>query len=708
MKFDTLITNGLIVDGTGARKGFVGDIGIKDGKIASVVEGSSKGAEADTVIDAQGQIVAPGWIDIHTHIDGQITWDASVHPLAANGVTTAVMGNCGVGFAPCPADRRTFLMELMEGVEDIPLGALDTGIKWEWETFPEFLNVLGKKEMSLDVAAFVAHGPIRAQVLGERANFSDRKGGPTNAPVTDEEIQRMAALVKEAIQAGAVGFSSSRTLLHRDRRGILVPGSCASEAEVMAIGHALKDGGGGVFEMASDFTCFDDEPHSDSNHVRRLQHFGREWVWMKRVSLLTPVCFCLGIPSAGPASQAKGFRSMIRMIEEGDADGCHLHSQVFVRPQSILMCWDSLSHPFADCPTYVRSVRKEKKADKKLLADPAIRESIVQEAIHFLTAPDEDSHHGIALPSSCNDDEEGPGNLNCSAGGAGALARMMLKNPGILFKWSEGGEPTREDSAEAVAKAKGCHVAEVVYDWLCEENCSSVLIYMFMNYADKSCEDSLEMLKHPLTVPGLGDAGAHLGFLSDAGVTTYLLTRYVRDTKRLTLEHAVHKHTQACASLFGFHDRGTLEVGKRADINIFRLSDLSIDCPKFIRDLPTGAARWIQETHGYSHTILSGVVTYKDGKPTGSRPGRLVRSAPQQRSEVPWIEQKMLALKWEASYLIIFKFLLPILGAPFLEKIGQMQDSAPLKDYQHGSRRTSRLIGLVAIVVLIVLWRYLS
>ena len=525
---DILLTNGLIVDGTGAQA-FIGDVAIVKDKIFKISnrDGSNRivpsSVSAKRTIDCSSRLVCPGWVDIHTHLDGQITWDPMISPLSSGGVTTAVQGNCGVGFAPCKKPDRQFLMELMEGVEDIPLGAMDQGIKWEWETFPQYLDALAQKEFAIDIGAMVGHGPVRAYVMGQRANVSDRPGGPKNDPVRPDEVEQIAKIVGESIKAGALGFSTSRTLLHRDRNGTLVPGTLATDAELLAIGKALGESGGGkaVFEMASDFMTEDDEKHTPENHRQRLSHFGREFQWMKIISkgYNVPLCYCLGIPSAA-GSISYGFRQMLRTVDAANAEGCNLKVQVFTRPQGVLLAWDARSHPFTECPSFhkiwiQRDVATGKFDKSVLIRDRALREAIVGEAAALAKGSSDSGNFGMTLPQST--DNDGPGNLNATVTSKGALAKMYVDNAHDIYKWTKSYEPTPDSSAVAEAARRGVSALHVVYDWLCEDEGNAVLFYLFMNYAHKSLDDCQEMLLHPATVPGLGDTGAHLvGFFAAA------------------------------------------------------------------------------------------------------------------------------------------------------------------------------------------------
>lgn len=680
----------------------MGDVGVVADKIAAISnrDGSDRlsGSQAKRVIDCTGRIVSPGWVDIHTHLDAQITWDSFVTPLSGGGVTTAVQGNCGVGFAPCKIEDREFLLELMEGVEDIPLGSMVAGIKWEWETFPQYMEAMSKKNLAIDVGTMIGHGPVRAFVMGRRANLSDKPGGHQH-PVEEQDMEAMAKVVGEAIRAGALGFSTSRTLLHRDRSGTLVPGTLATDQELLLIGKAIGQAGKGkaVFEMASDFQCIDDVAYTADNHKERLTHFGREFIWMKTMSKQfgVPLCFCLGMPSAAGAI-ANGFRQMLRNVETANAEGCNMSVQVFTRPQGILMCWDSKSHPFTNCPSFDALWRVGRdqagwfKGKNRLWKDPALREKIVQEALALAQGSNDSGNFGIVLPQST--DEDGPGNLNATLTSKGALAKMYLDNARFVFRFTNTYEPAPDTSAEVEAKQKNTTAMHIIYDWLCEQNGTQVVTHMFMQFAKMNLDDCYEMLMNPYTAPGLGDTGAHLGFLSDPTSPSYLLAHWHRDRTsgpRISLENAVKLHSLDTAKVFGLSDRGTLQIGKMADVNVIDLEKLIIHTPRFVRDLPKGAPRWVQDVSGYNYTIKSGTITYENGKPTGLLPGRFLRGPGYEAiGEVALAPVTVgtegfgltiLKIKWEVEQKFL-EGLLAVLGPERLEKVGAfINERMPLR-----------------------------
>lgn len=698
---DLVLLNGTIVDGTGRAK-YVGDLAISNGRIAQMSNPDGSGRIKPTpggarTIDCTGLIVSPGWVDVHTHLDAQMTWDKLITPLSAGGVTTAIQGNCGVGFAPCRKQDRTFLMELMEGVEDIPLGSMDAGMVWEWETFPEYMDALRRREFAIDIGTFIAHGPVRAFVLGKRANVSDKPGGPVNDPVTLEEMEQIASVVGDGIRAGAMGFSTSRTLAHRDRSGTLVPGTLATATELLLIGKALGEYGKGkaVFEMASDFQCTDDAKYTPENHHDRLAHFGREFIWMKTMSkgFGVPLCYCLGMPSAS-VEMSKGFRQMLRNVEAANAEGCRLSTQVFSRPQGILMCWDSRSHPFTECPSFDelrRSAGGLEQHKARLWQDEPLKRRILDEALALARGSTDTGYFGMVLPQSTDDD--GPGNLNTANTGKGALVKMYLDNAQMVFPFTNTYSPPASASARAEAQRQGVSPLHVVYDWLCADQGRAVVTHMFMGYASNELGDIQEMLEHPNTVPGLGDTGAHLGFLADPTSPSFLLAHWHRDLGKFPLEFAVKLHSLDTAKVFSLDaDRGSLEVGKLADINVIDLANLEIQTPRFVRDLPKAASRWVQHVTGYRYTIKTGVVTFENGQSTGQFPGRVVNGPgyqPEQSASSSStgaydgslfgdVRMALSKLKWEGEQKVLEGLLL-VLGPERLERLGGfMNERRPL------------------------------
>ena len=562
---DLVIRNGKVVDGSGgpARQA---DIAIDGERITIVGEVADAGRRE---IDAAGLVVTPGWVDIHTHYDGQATWDPDVTPSSWHGVTTIVMGNCGVGFAPAdPApDRRQWLIQLMEGVEDIPGTALDEGMTWNWESFPDYLDELERLPRVLDVSALVPHGPVRAYVMGER--------GGRNAEATPDEIAQMAALVREAIEAGAVGFSTTRTLLHRAKDGELAAGTTASADELIGIGMAMGDAGAGVFEVASDM--FDAEG---------------EFAWMTQISQETgrPVTFgCLQ-----DDLRPEHWRHLIELSEAANAAGAQLVPQVAGRPACLLLGWESTAHPFMFHPAY-QAVGKLPFAERIAeLRKPEVRRAIL------------DEQHEIV--------------------GLGAF----LSNFHKLYVLGDPPEyePDPSRSVAAIAEQQGRPAAEVCYDLMLEDDGHALLYVPILGYTHGDFRALREMLVQPGTVLGLGDGGAHCGILCDASLPTYMLSHWARDRsrgERLSLEQAVRLQTRQTAELYGFDDRGLLAPGYLADVNVIDFDALAIDAPEMVYDLPAGGRRLIQRARGYVATVKRGVVVRENDQATGERPGRLVR-----------------------------------------------------------------------------------
>ncbi|HUI25267.1 MAG TPA: amidohydrolase family protein [Candidatus Kryptonia bacterium] len=561
---DLVIRNGTVVDGSG-RPRFAGDIAIDHGVIAAVGAVAGRGRRE---IDAGGLLVTPGWVDVHTHYDGQVTWDPVLAPSSWHGVTTLVMGNCGVGFAPVRRGQEDFLIELMEGVEDIPGTALHEGIDWRWESFPEYMDALAAMPRVLDVAAQVPHCAIRAYVLGDRAHDLD---------LSDDEIREMARLTGEAMRAGAVGFSTSRTILHRSRHG-LVPGTHSKPHELLALGRALGDAGHGVFEMVSD-----------------LQGQEPDLSWMREFCRATGRVLTFAL--AQSPMQPNAWRETLARIEELDAAGLRIVPQVPCRPTGMLYGLQSSLHPFITHPTY-RDELAALPLDERVarLRDQEVRARLLAEE-----------------PSTPN-----------------AIARALMSNWTHIYPLGDPPdyEPAPETSVAATAAREGRRPEEVVFDWMLERDGRQLLFAPLANYVDGNFDALREMMLHPRTVIGLSDGGAHCGLICDASMPTYLLTHWVRDRtrgERIPLEQAVRLQTANTAAVYGISDRGTLEVGKKGDVNVIDLDALRLHAPEMVFDLPAGGRRLIQKVEGYRATVVSGEVTFEHGEATGARPGGLVR-----------------------------------------------------------------------------------
>lgn len=573
---DLVIRGGLVVDGTGA-KGRTANIAIDNGLVTEVGKINAKGKRE---IDATGLVVTPGWVDIHTHYDGQVTWDPLLSPSCWHGVTTVVMGNCGVGFAPARPDKHDWLIELMEGVEDIPGSALAEGIKWNWETFPEYMDSLDKQSRVLDVATQVPHGSVRAYVMGER--------GARNEAATDEDIVKMAEIVREGIAAGALGFSTSRTMLHLSKDGEPVPGTFANKAELMGIGRALGQAGHGVFEMASDMTPAEEE-----------------FIWMKELSAETglPVTYAL---LQSPVEPEK-WRDMLRLTDDARKQGANVTAQIACRPTGMVLGWQSTLHPFIATPAYKEIAHLPFAERLERLKNPEVRRQIVEHQ------PRERS----------------------------ALSQILTQGFDRMFRLEKDGkldyEPRAEDSVAALAAREGRSPAEIVYDMLMEKDGRGYIYLPMLNYALFNFDHIEEMMHHPATVLSLSDGGAHCGVICDASFPTYMLTHWVRDRERgprLPLEKVVRMQTHDTARLYGLNDRGVIAPGMKADINVIDLDKLRILAPEMVFDLPADGRRMIQRAEGYRATIVGGVVTFEDGEATGEMPGRLVRGPQRQRHAV--------------------------------------------------------------------------
>ena len=566
---DLVIRNGLVVDGTGAPARQA-DVAIDDGVVAAVGEVNDLGREE---IDADGLLVTPGFVDIHTHFDGQITWDPLLTPSFWHGVTTVVMGNCGVGFAPAAPNRRDWLIGLMEGVEDIPGSALAEGMEWGWESFPEYLDFLDKLPKAIDIGTQVPHGAVRAYVMGDR--------GARNEDANPEDIQEMSAIVKEGLEAGALGFSTSRTLAHRAIDGEPVPGTFAAEDELFGIGQALKELGTGIYEVAPAGVTGDDANAPEL-----------EIAWMRKLSaeIERPVSFAMVQFDNEPDAWRDALDRSLEALE----DGAELYPQVAARGISILLTLRG-RHPFIHAASYRELDDLDWEQRSEAMRDPQRREKILSE----VEAPD------------------------------AALGFIMWDK---LYPMTDppNYEPTADQSVAAQSEAAGQTALEFAYDFLSQGDGQNVLFAPLFNYANGNLDATREMMMHPRVAMGLSDGGAHCGVICDASMPTFMLTHWTRDRSRgetLPLEWTVKRMTSDTAELYGLGDRGTLEVGKKGDANVIDYEALQLEPPQAVHDLPTDAMRLIQKSRGYVATIVNGEVISRNGEETGARPGQLIRGA---------------------------------------------------------------------------------
>jgi N-acyl-D-aspartate/D-glutamate deacylase len=571
---ELIIRGGTLVDGTGAESR-TADVAIDDGRITDV--GNLSGSATRT-IEADGLLVTPGWVDIHTHYDGQATWDPVLAPSSWHGVTTLVMGNCGVGFAPAQPDRHEWLIGLMEGVEDIPGAALSEGITWEWETFPQYLNALDRRQWTVDVGTQVPHGAVRAYVMGER--------GARNEPANPQEIDDMRAIVLEAIRAGALGFSTSRTIGHRAIDGEPVPGTYAAEDELFGIGSALAEAGTGVFELA---------PVGSAGEL--LLDAVKEVDWMRRLSakIDRPVTYVLLQVDDEPDL----WRAQLAASLEACAEGARLHPQIAGRPTGILSGHHTTLCLFDNMPAYqeLKSKGLSSKEFSAALADPGLRRRI--------------TGWMASSPAEAKEMEKAYGRT------------FVLGDPPDY-------EPGPEKSLAGLATSSGRTPLEVAYDVMAEHDGQGLLYIPILNYATGDLDHVREMLLHPRGALGLSDGGAHTGTICDASMPTFMLTHWTRDRRRgdtLPLPYIVKKQTHDTARLYGLGDRGTVEAGALGDLNLIDYDALSLGVPYVQSDLPAGGSRLLQRAEGYVATIKKGTVTFEDGEATGEYPGRLVRGS---------------------------------------------------------------------------------
>lgn len=582
--YDTLIKGGTIYDGAGGEP-YTADVAVKDGKIQAVEADVS--GKAAREIDAKGAIVTPAWIDIHTHYDGQVTWDSEMNPSASHGVGTIVMGNCGVGFAPVVRDQEQDLIDLMEGVEDIPGTALHEGMPWgAWETYPEYLDYLATREYALDVSSLVAHGAVRNFVMGER--------GRTNQAATEDDLQEMGRVVEEALRAGAVGFSTSRILGHRSIQGEPVPGTFANDVEVMMIAEALKRAGSGVFQIIPSSTLGPGRPEAE-------EHTALE----QEIELIVRVSQMSGRPATFTLFQTHEFadkwRDAISIVKAGNEQGAQVFPQVGSRPTGLVFSMQTY-HPWMLKPSYRKL--KDLPYGERLVAmrNPEVKQAILSEQNQLEGIPVGSMEFGIAH------------------------AEFTLEQAFALTKHSTY-EPEAGQSFASQAAERNVTPESVMFDYLCESP-DHMAILFFTNYPEFNLDAVREMQMDSATVTGLSDAGAHVSLIFDAVNPTYQLTYWSRDRVRgdtLPLSHVIHRATHRNASLFGFNDRGLIAPGMKADINVIDYDHLQLGDLKIQHDLPAGGARLMQGAKGYLATLIDGEVTRRFDEDTGARPGRLVR-----------------------------------------------------------------------------------
>ena len=567
---DLIIRGGQVIDGSG-RPSYTADVAIDGETIADVGKIT---ARARRTIDADGLLVTPGFVDIHTHYDGQATWDEELAPSSWHGVTSVVMGNCGVGFAPAAPNRHDWLIGLMEGVEDIPGAALADGITWGWETFAEYLDVLEHKPRAIDVGAQIAHGAVRAYVMGER--------GAANEAATREDIAKMHDIVRDGLHAGGLGVSTSRTLLHMAVDGEPVPGTFAAEEELIGLAQAVAAAGHGLFEVAPAGVGGED-----------LLAPAKEMAWMRKVSAETgcPISFILAQPNADPHS----WKEMLNLCRTGEAEGAKLHPQVFGRPVTILYTFQNLN-PFSRYPSFAPYAEMPHEQRMVELRKPEVRAKILADS-----DPTDDAWTVLLA-------DPWP-------------RTFVLGNPPNY-------EPGPERSVAGIAASRGQSPEEVAYDLLLEDNGKAFLFFAVNGYAYGDSEPLREMLSFDRTVIGAADGGAHVGFICDASVPTTMLTHWCRDRTRgekLPLEFVIKKQTSDAAKLFGLTDRGGLVPGLRANVNLIDFDNLNVKPPQMVNDLPTRASRLLQQATGYVATLVGGEVTREHGQFTGALPGRLMR-----------------------------------------------------------------------------------
>jgi len=563
--FDLIIRNGTLVDGTG-NKSQIADIAIKDGLIAAIGDFSGK---SNQEIDASNLVVTPGFVDIHTHYDGQAIWDSQLKPSSIHGVTTVVMGNCGVGFAPCKPEDRIKLVELMEGVEDIPAPVMHEGLDWKWETFEEYIEALERNKLDIDVCALLPHAALRVYVMGERAINHEA------ANIDDMKIMRK--LAKEAVEAGAFGFSTSRTISHKSLKGEFTPTLRAHEDELTAIAMGLSDAGTGFMEIVSDWN--EPDPETEFEVLKRIvKKSGR------------PVVFSCTQRHDRPDF----WKDLMEMARQAQKEGLPIRPVVTPRPIGLLLGLNGSQNPFSGTDTY------------KALAELPLKQRIVEMRKKEIKKQilSEDPIAGSTFP----------------------LINRIGYSQMYRFGSPPNYNPRQEDSIENLACINGISAAEMAYDILLENDGNNFIYAPLVNYADHTFSVCQKMLEDKNAIMGLGDGGAHVGFILDAGYPTWLISYWSVKKKIFSMEETVRRLTSDTAIAAGLSDRGFLKVGLKADINIIDWENVGSSDPFMTQDLPAGGKRLMQHTKGYIATIVSGKITYRNGNSTEERPGILVRS----------------------------------------------------------------------------------
>ena len=579
--YDYLIKNATIVDGLGDEP-YSGDLAIEGGKIAAVgkVDGSAK-----ETINADGAYATPGWVDVHTHFDGQVSWDDKIDPSFSHGVTSVVMGNCGVGFAPCPPGGERGMIELMEGVEDIPGTALFEGIEWgEWETFPEYIDYLGTKQYTLDVGTQIPHSAVRNYVMGERALRHE--------DATSDDLEAMSKIVREGLNAGALGFSTSRTIGHRSILGEPIPGTFAEKAELLAIGRAMKEVNKGVFQAV---------PAGVVGDIAGPE----KWTTEQEVELFAEIARESGrnctFTLAQNGNRPDQWRNCLDIVEKANAEGISITPQIATRPIGFVTSIQTY-HMFQRRETFLKLSGLPFTQLLAELKKPDVKAAILADKDVPPTEP-------------------------------GAMANifgLMAMTAPMMFpiEMPINYEPEASGNMGALAAAAGKDINEFMYDYLTAGEGGQFAILLGANFVDGSFSVMEDMIRHPNTTIGLSDAGAHVNLIFDAVGPTYQLTHWVRDRTRgdrMPIELMVRKQTHTNAQLFGMTDRGSLQVGKRADLNLFDLDRLGLGRLEVHHDLPAGGSRILQSAEGYLNTFVAGVKTRENDQDTGARPGRVIR-----------------------------------------------------------------------------------